>query len=152
MASSVKAVGRGPTDPYDRLVYPRTPAPAPPARQSRQPSIGAEQERLRQLGQDTKAKPLLRDQVFELVDKAASSALWRVFGTPGNRGVDRVKVRSDLWQTPEGRELSNLSNSDYGRMEAAKARRAIAENPAASARFAKALRILDRGRLFEEPR
>jgi hypothetical protein len=93
----------------------------------------------------------LKDAVVKVVDDAAGRALWREFGRPGRRGIDRVKLRAELWGTPEGQELGALTyDRRFAGLEVSKARGRIAADPVAAATYRAALRILDRGRFDME--
>jgi hypothetical protein len=104
--------------------------PVPPSRPAASLPISEEQE------------PTLAKACDARVREATSAILWRTYGHP--KGITKEQIKSDLWQSDEGRQLTALSRSKWRAMPRSKALAAIQASPDREA-WVDALRVLRDG-------
>lgn len=86
----------------------------------------------------------LKAAVDAVIEDATRRLWWKLYGAE-HKGLTRERVRSDLWQTPEGRSLADLSRSKWANRPKAEGLRAIAADPKDAARYGEAVRLLAEG-------
>ena len=66
------------------------------------------------------------ERAVAVVDKAARRLMWRDFGS--RRDLSESQLRTEIWKTEEGRALTLISRSKYGRVPWATVEKQIAKD------------------------
>jgi len=66
------------------------------------------------------------ERAVTVVDKAARRLMWRDFGS--RRDLSEAQLRTEIWNTDEGRAITLISRSKYGRLPWATVQKQIAKN------------------------